>query len=221
VLFICLSQMAIHNISVTTVILAGGLGTRIGGDKGLQTLHGRALISWVLGAISPDSDEVLINANAAHEAYGHFGCRVIADQLPGWQGPLAGLHAGLDCAHTDYVMTVPCDTPFLPSDLIARLIDAQSLSASDVAVAVVEGRRQPAIALYKKNVLPKLLAYLGSGGRKVNDWLDTLQLSEVEFDNVADFENINSAEDLARANQMPMPASRSEAGVRIIRPVKA
>jgi molybdenum cofactor guanylyltransferase len=79
--------------AVTTVILAGGLGTRIGGDKGLQTLHGRALISWVLEAIRRDSDEILINANNVQGAYQDFGLRVIADQLPDWPGPLAGLCA--------------------------------------------------------------------------------------------------------------------------------
>ena len=203
-LFICQPQMPVHQLSVTTVILAGGRGTRIGGDKGLQTLHGMALINWVLEAVNSNSDEILINANNAQETYAHFGYRVIADQIPDWQGPLAGLQAALSCAQTDYVMTVPCDTPFLPDDLITRLLDAQSLNASEAAVAVVGGYRQPTIALYSKSVLPKLLAYLGSGGRKVNDWLDSLRLSEVVFDNVADFDNINSVEDLARAGQMPV-----------------
>jgi molybdopterin-guanine dinucleotide biosynthesis protein A len=214
--------MAAHHIPVTTVILAGGLGTRIGGDKGLQTLHGRTLISWVLEAVSRDGGEILINANEAQLAYADFGCRVICDQIPGWQGPLAGLHAALSCAQTDCVMTVPCDTPFLPYDLITRLFDAQSLTSTDAAVAVTGGRRQPTIALYRKSVLPRLLAYLGSGGRKVNDWLDTLQLSEVVFDNVADFDNINTVEDLARANRKPMPArAGSETDVQINRSVKA
>ena len=214
--------MAIRNFPVTIVLLAGGQGTRIGGDKGLQTLHGRALISWVLDAVSRDSDETLINANDAQPAYANFGCRVIPDQIPGWQGPLAGLLAALSCAHTDYVLSVPCDTPFLPDDLIERLFDAQKSNATEAAVAVAGGRRQPTIALYNKSVLPKLLAYLGSGGRKVNDWLDTLQLSEVVFDNVADFDNINSVEDLARASQRTMPArTRSETDVQINRSEKA
>ncbi len=193
---------------VTTVILAGGLGTRIGGDKGLQILHGRALISWVLDAVSTDSAEVFINANDADGAYAHFGYRVIADQIPDWPGPLAGLHAALLCAATDYVMTVPCDTPFLPDDLIARLVAAQNLHSTEVVVAVAGGRRQPAVALYRKNVLPKLLAYLASGKRKVNDWLESLQLSEVVFDNAAEFDNINSQEDLARAAHLPMKTRR-------------
>lgn len=191
--------MAKPHTAVTTVILAGGLGRRIGGDKGLQALHGRALISWVLEVARRDSDEILINANTAQEAYAHFGYRVIADQLPDWQGPLAGLHAALLCAKTDYVMTVPCDTPFLPDNLLARLLDALMQCSTDAAVAVAGGYRQPAIALYRRNVLPRLLAYLDLGGRKVSDWLDTLQVSEVVFDNESDFDNINTLDDLARA----------------------
>jgi molybdenum cofactor guanylyltransferase len=208
--------------AVTTVILAGGLGTRIGGDKGLQTLHGRALISWVLEAIRRDCDEILINANNVQGAYQDFGLRVIADQLPDWPGPLAGLHAALLCAQHDYVMMVPCDTPFLPPDLITLLQRGLSLQETEAAVAVVAGRRQPAISLYRRSVLPKLTAYLGSGGRKVNDWLDSLQLSEVVFDNVADFDNINSQEELARANLMPVRTrSLKDSGNKIINLEKA
>lgn len=194
------------NAPVTTVILAGGQGKRIGGDKGLQTLHGKALISWVLEAIRRDSDEILINANNTSPAYQDFGVKVVADQLPDWPGPLAGLHAALLYAQHDYVMAVPCDTPFLPSNLITLLLRELNLQASEAVVAVAGGRRQPAIALYHKCVLPKLVAYLAGGGRKVNDWLDCLQLSEVVFDNVAEFDNINSQEDLALANLLPMSA---------------
>lgn len=194
------------HVPVTTVILAGGLGTRMGGDKGLQTLHGKALISWVLESVRRDSDEILINANNPSAAYQGFGLKVIADQLPDWPGPLAGLHSALLFAQYDYVMTVPCDTPFLPADLINKLQSAQGLHMTEAAVAAAGGRRQPAIALYHKRVLPKLVTYLASGGRKVNDWLDSLQLREVVFDNMAEFDNINSQEDLALANLLPMKA---------------
>ncbi len=186
---------------ISTVIIAGGLGTRMGGAKGLQMLHGRALIDWVFDAVNMHSDEILINANGHPEVYARPGCRVIADQTPGWVGPLAGLQAALHCARHDCVLTVPCDTPYLPHDLVARLAAALDASGSEAAVAVVEGRRQPTIALYRKAVSAKLDNYLGANRRKVNDWLDTLQLAEVVFDDSAAFANINSAQELAQANQ--------------------
>jgi molybdopterin-guanine dinucleotide biosynthesis protein A len=192
---------------VTTVILAGGQGKRMGGDKGLQILHGKPLISWVLEAVRQESSEILLNANSASEAYVGFGYTVLADQLPDWQGPLAGLHSALLSAKNAYVMTVPCDTPFLPADLLSRMLQRLLPQSAEAAVAIAGGRRQPTIALYHKSVLPKLLAYLAGGGRKVNDWLDCLRLSEVVFDNVAEFDNINSQEDLALANLLPMKAA--------------
>jgi molybdenum cofactor guanylyltransferase len=184
---------------ITTVILAGGQGKRMGGDKGLQVLHGRALIAWVKEAVAGQSDEVLLSANDKHEVYAGLGCRVIADETPGWAGPLAGLQAVMRKAHHELVMSVPCDTPFLPADLIGRLYAA--LGDAEAAVALVAGRRQPAITLYRKVVLNKLDAYLAAGGRKVNDWLSLLDLREVEFENEAAFANINSQEELARANE--------------------
>lgn len=197
----CLPQMVKSHLPVTAVILAGGRGIRIGGDKGLQVLQGKSLISWVLASVKHDCVEVLINTNSAQAAYADFGCRVIADTIPDWPGPLGGLHAALLNAKTEYVLTVPCDTPFLPDNLISRLSQELNLSASEAAVAVSGGSRQPTIALYRLSVLPKLLDYLDSGGRKVNDWLDCLRLSEVVFDNVECFDNINSREDLAEASQ--------------------
>ncbi len=189
--------------AITSVILAGGLGTRIGGAKGLQLLHGRALIGWVLDSVSRQSEEVLINANGVPDAYLCFGYPVIADETPDWPGPLAGLQSALRLARHDWVASVPCDTPFLPDDLIARLYKAVSTTTTmDAAVAVVAGKRQPTIALYRKNVLPKLDAYLNSGGRKVNGWLETLHVSEALIDDAIAFTNINTLDDLAHASQI-------------------
>lgn len=187
---------------VTTVILAGGLGRRIGGDKGLQSLQGLALIEWVLGTVGSQSAEVLLNVNGEHGAYARFGRRIIADETPGWAGPLAGLQSALRHARHDWVMCVPCDTPFLPDDLIARLLAAAGTDAAEAAVAVAGEKRQPTIALYHKNVLPGLDAYLAAGGRRIKDWQDTLHLSEVVFDNVDAFININSLDDLSQVNRI-------------------
>lgn len=187
--------------AITTVILAGGQGSRIGGDKGLQLLQGRALISWVLDAVRSQSDELVISANDGR--YASFACAVVADQTPGGAGPLAGLQTALRIAHHAWVASVPCDTPFLPRDLISRLRAAAG--DAEAVVAVVKSRRQPTIALYRKSVLPKLDAYLDAGERKVGGWLDTLQVNEAMFDDAAAFTNINSAEELASANQTNKP----------------
>lgn len=187
--------------AITTVILAGGQGKRIGGAKGLQLLQGRALIEWVLDAVGGQSGEVLLNVNGAPDEYVRFGCRIIADRIAGWAGPLAGLHSALHCARHDRVACVPCDTPFLPGDLLPRLLAAAGADAAEAAVVVADGKRQPVIGLYHKSVLPGLDAYLHSGGRKVADWQNTLRLSEVVFDNADAFANINSRDELTQANR--------------------
>jgi molybdenum cofactor guanylyltransferase len=188
--------------AITTVILAGGLGKRIGGNKGMKILRGRPLIAWVLDAVRRHSNEVLINVNGACDEYAQFGHRIIADQLPGWAGPLAGLHTALHSAKNDWVACVPCDTPFLPDDLLDRLLSAATTNATEAAVAFSDGVPQPVIGLYHKSVLPSLDAFLNAGGRKVSDWQSTLHLSEVVFDNADALFNINSQNDLNQANTM-------------------
>lgn len=183
--------------AITTVILAGGRGVRIGGNKGLQRLGDKPLIAWVIEAVRRDSHALLINANGDDAAYFQFGYPVIKDVLPDWQGPLAGLHAALLRAETGLVMSVPCDTPFLPDDLIARC--RAKLGDAEAVVVVAEGVRQPAIALYRKSVLPKLEAYMQQGGRKVNGWLDTLRITEEVFQDDWKFNNINTLQELRAA----------------------
>jgi len=166
----------------------------MGGNKTLRLLRGRPLIDWVFAAVRPQSAEVLVSTNEHASAYTHLGCAVVGDRLSGFAGPLAGLQAAMHCASHDWVASVPCDTPFLPRDLIERLFDAAG--AGDAAVAVVQGRRQPAIALYRKTVLPRLDAYLESGGRKAGAWLDTLQANAAVFADAGAFININTLQEL-------------------------
>lgn len=187
-------------MATSTVILAGGLGTRIGGGKALQQLQGRPLIAWVRDVIRLQCEEVLISANDNPGAYAQYGGRVIADRMAGYAGPLAGLQAVLMEAEHEWIASVPCDAPFLPLDLIARLHAA--VGSREAAVAVTAGRRQPAIALYHRSVLPRLDDFLAGGGRKVMAWQDSLQLAEVPFDDAAAFINLNSAQELALANQI-------------------
>lgn len=184
---------------ITGVILAGGLGRRMGGvDKGLQLLNDKPMVQWVLERFAPQVDEVLINANQNAELYAAFACPVVPDQIPDFAGPLAGLHAALAKATHPLVATVPCDSPFLPSDLVSRLKTALEADGADLAVARTFDQAHPVFCLCRREVLPHLSAFLEAGGRKVDRWYETLKVSEVAFDDeVAAFSNINTRDELA------------------------
>ncbi len=187
--------------AITGVILAGGRGQRMGGvDKGLQDLDGRPLVQWVLARLAPQVDAVVINANQNLARYAALGCRVLPDAIPDFAGPLAGLHAALSQATTPLLLTVPCDSPFLPDDLAQRLRAALEAQGAELAVARTGDRVQRAFCLTRRAILPKLEAFLDSGERKVGLWHASLKLAEVAFDDEADgFRNINTPEDLAAA----------------------
>ena len=120
-------------MNVSGIVLAGGLGRRMGGvDKGLQPLRGKAMVEHVLARLAPQVDDIVINANQNLERYAAFGHRVVSDRVGGFAGPLAGLHAGLEAIAHPLAVTVPCDSPFLPADLVARL--RGHLGANDLAV---------------------------------------------------------------------------------------
>lgn len=183
---------------VTGVILAGGQGRRMGVvDKGLELLDGKPMVARVLSRLAPQVAEVLINANQNLERYRAFGCRVIPDQMGGFAGPLAGLHRGLAEAAFDLVVTVPCDSPFLPGDLVARLCAPLDRPEVDLAVARTGDQAQPVFCVARRRLLPHLEAYLLAGGRKVDTWYATLNRVEVGFDDQPEaFSNINTREEL-------------------------
>jgi molybdenum cofactor guanylyltransferase len=191
---------------VTGVILAGGLGRRMGNvDKGLQLLDGRPLIDWVLQRLAAQVDEVLINANRNLDTYVTFGHRVIEDRVGGFAGPLAGLHSALSETHHALMISVPCDTPFLPEDLVARLLAPLADERVDLSVAKTGTQAHPVISLMRKRLLPHLTAYLESGGRKVDAWYAPLQVVEVRFDDGKAFRNINTPEELRAIERGPRP----------------
>lgn len=185
--------------SVTGVVLAGGQGRRMGGvDKGLQALRGKPLVQWVIERLAPQVDEILVNANQNLDRYAGLGKRVVPDAIGGFAGPLAGLHAGLSAASHALVVTVPCDSPFLPLDLVARLRSALEAKQADVAVAKTGLQPHPVFSLVRRAVLPHLDRFLAGGGRKIDAWYATLAVVEVSFDDQADaFSNINTREELA------------------------
>jgi molybdopterin-guanine dinucleotide biosynthesis protein A len=183
---------------ITGIVLAGGQGRRMGGvDKGLQLLHGKPMVAHALSRLTPQVAEVIINANQNHATYEGFGYRVVPDEIGGFAGPLAGLHAGLKAASHPLVVTVPCDSPFLPADLVERLFS--SMKGCDLAVAKTGEQPHPVFALMRRDVRESLEAFLASGGRKIDAWYAALKVVEVSFDDEADaFRNINTVEELKR-----------------------
>lgn len=184
---------------VSGIVLAGGLGRRMGGvDKGLQPLRGQPMIAHVLARLAPQVDDIVINANQNLERYGAFGLRVVRDQITGFAGPLAGLHAGLQAVTQPLAVTVPCDSPFLPADLVARL--REHMAGNELAVAKTGAQPHPVFALVRRSVASSLEAFLAGGGRKIDAWYAALKVVEVSFDDEADaFRNINTLEELGRA----------------------
>jgi molybdopterin-guanine dinucleotide biosynthesis protein A len=184
--------------SVTGLILAGGKGSRMGGvDKGLQTFRGKRLIDHVYERLAPQVGGVVINANQNQDAYRTFGVRVVSDAIGGFAGPLAGFHAGLSVSKRPFLASVPCDSPFLPEDLIARLYARIDETGAELAVAKTGDQPHPVFSLMRRGVLDHLSDFLKEGGRKIDAWYATLNVVEVPFDDEAEaFSNINTLEEL-------------------------
>ena len=182
----------------TGLVLAGGQGRRMGTvDKGLQPLNGKAMVHWVLERLRPQVADVIINANQNQGHYAYWGHMVVSDEVGGFAGPLAGLHAGLKHAIRPYMVTVPCDSPFLPTDLVERLHRALTEAQADLAVAKTGDQPHPVFALVRVSVLPHLEAFLQGGGRKIDAWYASLKTIEVPFEDEAAFSNINTRDELS------------------------
>lgn len=182
---------------VTGVILAGGLATRMGGaDKGLQSFEGRLLIEHAIVRLAPQVSRLLINANRNQDRYSDLGYPVIGDRIAGHPGPLAGLHAALVEAKTPWVISVPCDSPRLPADLLARMSDVLAQCDAPLAIAQAAGRVHPVFCLCRTSLAGQLGAFIDSGGRKVLQWCRDNDAKEVEFPDETAFGNFNTLNDL-------------------------
>jgi molybdopterin-guanine dinucleotide biosynthesis protein A len=186
-------------MSISAIILAGGLATRMNGaDKGLLLLQKKPLIMHVIKRLTKQVDEIIINANREIAQYQAFGYTVLKDQVEDFLGPLAGFSLGLQHAKHDYLLTVPCDSPMLPLDLAMRLMAALHEYKADVAVASSDDNTHPVFCLCKKSVLPSLTAYLEQGERRVSAWQKSQKYIEVDFSDCNEaFTNLNTVEDLA------------------------
>lgn len=184
--------------AITGLVLAGGQGRRMGGvDKGLALLRGKPMVSWVLERLAPQVGSIIINANQNLDQYRAFGRPVVPDEIGGYAGPLAGLQAGMRVISTPFVLTSPCDSPFLPADLASRLFNALRDGKHDLAVVKTGKWHQPVFALLRSNLQAHLTEFLANGGRKIDTWYGTLDLAEVVFDDEEEaFSNINTQDEL-------------------------
>lgn len=201
-------EAPLHQEAITGLILAGGRGSRMGGaDKGMQNFNGVPLALHTMMRLSPQVGEIMINANRNLAAYESFGVPVWPDStgLGEYAGPLAGFISGLERCETPYLLTVPCDTPLFPLDLVARMADALAREDAEIAVAAAREedgqlRPQPVFCLMPTYLLESLLRFTQGGGRKIDAWTAQHKSVVVPFDAPSDdsrgFFNANTLAEL-------------------------
>ena len=196
---------------VVGVLLAGGRSQRMGGgDKCLRPLGGRPLLAHVIERVGPQLRNLVLNANGDPARFSSFGLPVVPDTIPGFAGPLAGVLAGMDWAAANapecpWIVTIPADGPFLPRDLVARLIAERDIEQADIVCALSAGQRYPVVGLWPVRLRDELRrAITEEGLHKVDAWSARYRLAVAEFavDKVDPFFNANSPEDLAKAKQL-------------------
>lgn len=198
------------NAEVDALILAGGRGSRMGGvDKGLQRLNGQALVEHALARLRQQAGgrlgAIMVNANRHLDDYRALGLTVWPDALADFPGPLAGFLAGLEHGSRPWLLTVPCDSPRFPLDLLERLAQAAERESAELALALGRDedgrlRRQPVFCLLRRELADSLRAYLQGGGRKIDDWIGSQRHVAVAFDAPGDdpraFYNANTLAEL-------------------------
>jgi molybdopterin-guanine dinucleotide biosynthesis protein A len=182
---------------IVGVILAGGRGSRMGErDKGWIELRGRPLIAHVVERFAPQVDRLIVSANRSLERYAGLGVKVVTDLRPDYPGPLAGLEAALDATDARILAAVPCDSPFLPLDLVARLRQRLRADAAQIAVPRVGGRIHPVFCVCTGDVRDSIERALTTGQHRLERWCRSLKLAEVDFEDAGAFRNLNAPDDL-------------------------
>jgi len=184
--------------NVTAVILAGGKGRRLGGqDKGLVSYQGKLLIEHVIARIQPQLNHILINANRNQSVYSSYGYPITVDELSDFQGPLAGFATAMKLVKTSHILTLPCDGPALPDDLLDRMLKKQNDPSKSILVAHDGKRLQTVYALIPVALLSSLERYLETGQRRIDQWYAEHDFITVDFSDKPDaFKNINTQEQL-------------------------
>lgn len=201
-------ELVIPRSAITGLVLAGGRGTRMGGvDKGLQMFAGLALAARAMQRLAPQVGSIAINANRHHDTYAAFGAPVWADAFPDHPGPLAGFLTGLEHVGTEWLVTVPCDAPLFPLDLVARLAFATESHAVPLAIASTphgDGHRaQPVFCLMHRTLAPLLREHLQARrSGQVEAWVRSHKGIEVNFADAAAFANANTLAELERLERV-------------------
>ena len=201
-----MAPASLNKQDITGIVLAGGRGSRMGGvDKGLQLFNGMPLVKNALTLLKPQVGTMLVNANRNLDTYKALDVPVLVDDLADFAGPLAGFLVGMAHCTTPYLMTVPCDTPCFPADLVTRLSEALLRENADIAMASSPddtGKlcHQPVFCLIKCELLPSLQTFTDGGGRKIGAWASQRRLVRVPFNLLHDdpkaFYNANTLADL-------------------------
>lgn len=186
---------------ITAVILAGGQGRRVGEqDKGLLDFRGKKLIEHVLTRLSVQTNNIIIVANRNIEMYTALGFPVVADRIEGFQGPLAGLDAAFSVSASSFLLCVPCDSPFIPEDLMSQLISGAS-GNNPIVVASDGERLHPVISLVHRSVWPDIEDRLSQGRLKLMDWIEASGYDQVDFSATPHvLQNLNTLEEIELAS---------------------
>ena len=197
--------------AICCVVLAGGKASRMGGeDKGLMQFQGRPLIEHVIERIAPQVGKILINANRNVASYKTYGYPVISDFYDGYQGPLAGMEAAMRHASAPLLLTVPCDSPLLPDDLVERLYADMQKASAELTV-VDTGKLQPVFCLMQTRLHDSLKAFIDEGGRKIDRWHEKIKVARANFENTPEsFVNVNSPEQIKEIEQSLSPRQQKK-----------
>lgn len=200
-------------MNIIGLLLAGGQSRRMGGgDKTLRRIGGRPLLERVIERIRPQADALVLNANGDPERFVHFGLPIVADSVPDFAGPLAGILAGLDWTaehrpDCPMIVSVPTDAPFLPNDLVERLLRGVMAAGAELVCAESGGQPHPVVGLWPVRLRDELRwALVEEGMRKVDRWTARYRFATVAFDESAididPFFNANRPEDFAMAEHL-------------------
>ena len=189
-------------ISISAVILAGGQAKRMGGvDKGLQPLQGKPLFQFIYDRLHSQVEHISVNANRNQAIYAVAGLPVFGDNIEGFQGPLSGILTALERSETDFVLFVPCDSPFFPDNLLEKLKSAVVFHGVSIAYVHDGEREHPTFCLMARSLKDKLAAYLAAGDRRMLQFMRQNGAVSVDFsENKAAFTNINTLDELQQFN---------------------